>query len=184
MNKQFRLLEHPFYQQWTKGEITRDQLSCYARSYFDLVKMMPVFWENAVKGLKAESGESDKVIKDERFHIELWREFMAMFEGNDHKEMEDVVEEFMSMSPSKLLGAVHAFEVQQPDVARTKAEGLVKHYGFRKDETKYFDEHLNEAAHIQFGSALAEKHADTKEFADGYAEGAKIVYHALDRFLN
>lgn len=184
MDSQFRLLEHPFYQQWTKGEITQEQLSCYARSYFDFIKMMPVFWENAVKGLNAESRESADVINDERLHIELWREFMAKFDGNDYKDMNDVVGEFMSMSPSKLLGAVHAFEEQQPEVAKSKAEGLVRYYGFGSDETKYFDEHLKEEIHIRYGSDLAEKYADWNEFADGYAEGAMLAYRALDRFLN
>ncbi|MCE1164560.1 MAG: iron-containing redox enzyme family protein [Bacteroidetes bacterium] len=184
MNQQFRLLEHPFYQQWTRGEISGEQLSCYARSYFDFIKMMPAFWEKAVNGLNAGKGQSVEVIKDERRHIELWREFMSRFEGNDHKGMEDVVNEFMSMSPSKLLGAVHAFEIQQPEVAKSKTEGLLNFYGFAEGETKYFDEHLNEAAHIQFGSRLAEEYADPEEFREGYEEGSKIVYNALDRFLN
>jgi len=183
MVMRYKLLEHPFYQQWSRGEITRSQLSAYAHSYYEFVRLMPVFWEQALNGLGADAKESSDVINDEKSHTLLWENFRSKFEPCGHPGMNDLNEAFLSMNASRLLGAVHAFETQQPEVARTKSEGLLKHYGFGADETGYFDAHLNEAEHIKFGITIAEKYADRNEFEAGFAEGSRLVYDALDRFL-
>ena len=179
----FKLLEHPFYQQWSRGEITRSQLSAYAHSYYEFVRLMPVFWERALEELGADEKESIDVINDEKNHTVLWKNFKSKFEPCDYPEMKDLNEAFLSMNASRLLGAVHAFEAQQPEVAKTKTEGLLNHYGFGKDDTGYFDAHLNEAEHIKFGLKVADKYADRIEFEAGFAEGSRLVYNALDRFL-
>ncbi len=183
MEMRFKLLDHPFYQQWSRGEITRSQLSAYAHSYYEFVRLMPVFWEKALEGLGVDEKESIDVINDEKSHTVLWENFRSKFEKRGHPGMKDLNEAFLSMNASRLLGAVHAFEVQQPDVARTKTEGLLKHYGFGANETEYFDAHLNEAEHIKFGLKIADKYADRSEFEAGFAEGSELVYNALDRFL-
>lgn len=42
MNLKHKLLEHPFYQTWEKGEITKQQLSAYAKSYNEFITNIPV----------------------------------------------------------------------------------------------------------------------------------------------
>ena len=98
--------------------------------------------------------------------------------------MNDVVAELDAMSSSELLGAIHAFEMQQPDVAVTKKEGLLCHYGYESAELKYFDEHMDEEAHIAFGRQLAKQSANQDEFKRGFDRGAEIFYNALDKYLN
>ena len=88
------------------------------------------------------------------------------------------------MNPSELLGAIHSFEVQQPEVAKTKKEGLLNHYGFSEADTTYFDEHMNEAEHIEYGRKLANDFAVKSDFEKGFSRGSEIFYNALDRFLN
>ena len=88
------------------------------------------------------------------------------------------------MNPSRLLGALQAYEVQQPDVAATKKEGLIRHYGFSASDLTYFDEHQKEEAHIAYGCRLAERFADTREVDEGFAEGAELVYRSLDCFTS
>ena len=35
------LLKHPFYQKWSKGELTKGDLAFYAKEYFHLVERIP-----------------------------------------------------------------------------------------------------------------------------------------------
>ena len=179
-----KLLDHPFYQLWTKGEITKEQLSKYSYSYFELVKQIPVLWSQSVKGLNAESSVSDKVILEELSHISMCDKFKSKLDCENYPSMSDVNDELSKMNPSELLGAIHSFEVQQPEVAKTKKEGLLNHYGFNENDTIYFDEHMNEAEHIEYGSSLAKNYANQNDFENGFAKGSEIFYNALDRFLN
>lgn len=184
MKIQKKLLDHPFYQLWTKGEITEFQLAKYSHSYFELIKEIPNLWSQAISGLNADSPESQKLINEEIAHIELWNIFKNKQINTAYPGMSDVINELSEMNPSQLLGAIHSFEVQQPEVAKTKKDGLLKHYNFNETDTKYFDEHMNEAEHIQFGKTIAEKNANKTDFEQGFAKGSEIFYNALDRFLN
>ncbi len=184
MKLKHKLLEHPFYKLWNKGEITKDQLSKYSYAYLELVEQIPVLWAQSVKGLNAESPDSKKVILEESSHIPMWNQFKSKLHCENYPSMKDVNEELSKMNPSELLGAIHSFEIQQPEVAKTKKEGLLNHYGFREEDTIYFGEHMNEAEHIEFGKSIADKYANKNDFVNGFAKGSGIFYHALDRFLN
>lgn len=88
------------------------------------------------------------------------------------------------MTPSELLGALQSFEMQQPEVAATKKEGLLRHYGFLTDDLRYFDEHQREELHIAYGRSLADRFADPAEFDSGFASGSELIYHSLDEFTS
>lgn len=88
------------------------------------------------------------------------------------------------MSPSCLLGAINAFEVQQPEVALTKKIALINHYKFSNDEMLYFDLHMNEENHLLFADLLRENYANKSEFGRGFEEGSVIFYNSLDYFLD
>lgn len=184
MEPRQRLLDHPFYRAWTKGEITRDQLGAYHRSYAEFIRQVPVYWERVVLAFDEQAPGGREIVAEERSHIALWEEWGEDFPATGTAPgMSDVCREFDRLTPSQLLGALHAFEVQQPEVARTKRDGLLRFYGFRGEQLRYFDEHENEAKHIAFGSRMAETFADRKEFEAGFARGAEVVYHSLDRFV-
>ncbi len=184
MKLKHKLSEHPFYQLWNKGEITQDQLSKYSYAYLELVEQIPVFWAQSVKGLNAVSDESEKVVREETSHIPMWNQFKSKLKCDEYPSMKDINDELSKMNPSELLGAIHSFEVQQPEVAKTKKEGLLKYYGFSETDTVYFDEHMNEAEHIEFGKFLANSKANKTDFENGFTKGAELFYNALDRFLN
>jgi pyrroloquinoline quinone (PQQ) biosynthesis protein C len=136
-------------------------------------------------GLNAMDDQALAVIVDEHSHIGLWEEFESKLPHTfNYPVMNDVLDAFASMSPSELLGAIHAFEIQQPEVAKTKRAGLLEHYGFNSEEVKYFDEHLLEEEHIKFGSYLKNNAANIEEFNSGFDKGAELIYHSLDLFLN
>ena len=184
MKLKHKLLDHPFYQLWTKGEISKEQLSKYSYSYFELVRQIPVLWSQSIKGLNAESSDSDKLVLEELSHISMWNQFKSKLDCENYPAMDDVNEELSKMNPSELLGAIHSFEVQQPEVAKTKKEGLLNHYGFNDRDTVYFDEHINEEEHIEFGRNIANNYADKNDFEHGFSKGSEIFYYALDRFMN
>ncbi len=76
-----RLLDHPFYQRWNAGELTRDELQEYARQYYHYSLAFPTF----VSATHANSSDMvirqallENLIEEERGtenHPELWLRF-------------------------------------------------------------------------------------------------------------
>lgn len=185
MKLHYRLLDHPFYKAWTCGEINAEQLGKYHKSYSEFIEMMPIFWEKALKGLNCENPKGKEVINDEKSHIPLWQLWSCELpEFSEFPKMTGIINSFESMSASELLGAIHAFEIQQPEVAKTKKQGLIEHYGVDAEKLTYFDEHMNEAEHIRFAMEIADKYADKQEFERGFSIGSELIYNGLDMFMN
>jgi pyrroloquinoline-quinone synthase len=177
---QHSLLNHPFYQAWSHGTVTRGQLARYARSYAEFIAAMPAYWTRIGQEFAV---DTSAIVAEETQHVALWERWSAQLpQPADFPRMTEVLETFAACNASELLGAVHAFEIQQPGVARTKKDGLLAHYGFAEADTVYFDEHLNEQAHIDFGANLATTKADPVALQNGFNRGAKVVYHSLDLF--
>lgn len=180
-----KLLDHPFYKAWEKGEITKRQLAAYAASYNEFITMIPEFWSVVISTLDSKSDEGKKIINEETTHINLWKKWSEKLSAEqDYPSMNNEINAFNNLNPSELLGAIHAFEIQQPEVAKTKKEGLINHYGFSHSELKYFDEHMNEAEHIKYGDTLAKTRANYYDFERGFEKGSQIIYNSLDKFLN
>jgi pyrroloquinoline-quinone synthase len=178
-----RLLEHPFYQAWTCGQLSADQLARYHRGYARFIERFPSYWRSVVDAFSP-GVTGEWVVREERDHIDLWHRWGSAFPARgETPDMAGVLTAFDAMCPSRLLGAIHAFEVQQPEVARTKKDGLLRHYRVSPDSLSYFDEHMHEEQHIAYGLSLASRHADPVEFAEGVRQGATLIYEALDVFL-
>jgi len=181
MNLDFKLLNHPFYQAWSHGAVSREQLARYAHSYGEFIALMPDYWTRIGQGFKA---DTSKIVAEETVHALLWEKWTALLaEPSSYPRMTEVLEAFTGLTTSELLGAVQSFEIQQPDVARTKKAGLMAHYGFVATDTVYFDEHLREQEHIDFGQRLAAAKANPIEFQSGFNRSAELVYRSLDMFI-
>lgn len=184
MTLKYKLLEHPFYKSWSAGTVSTKQLANYAASYSEFIKQIPGFWEKIVKDFVPESVEGKKIIVEEMMHIPLWSKWQEKLDKVvNYPKMTELIEELRSMNSSQLLGAIHAFEVQQPEVAVTKKEGLLMHYGFEEKELTYFDEHIDEQEHIDFGKMLADNYADKDDFKYGFETGSELIYKGLDLFV-
>jgi pyrroloquinoline-quinone synthase len=153
------ILEHPFYQAWTKGELTRDQLATYARIYYPHVEAFPRYLEASISlatDPRARAELADN-LADERGnpapHDELWLDF-AEGVGADRREVTTaaphpaaarIVGTFESLTRESLatgVAALYAYESQQPEVSCTKGEGLRAHYGIGDAATlEYFAVH-------------------------------------------
>jgi pyrroloquinoline-quinone synthase len=159
------ILRHPFYQAWERGELTREQLATYARIYYPHVRAFPRHLEAAMahatdEGIRAELADN---LADELGnpapHDELWVDFAegvgadraAVVAGGAHPAAERIVSTFGSLASASLasgLAALYAYESQQPEVSRTKADGLRTHYGIEDARTTaYFTVH--EAADVR-----------------------------------
>jgi pyrroloquinoline-quinone synthase len=179
-----RLLDHPFYQAWTRGEVREATLAEYHHAYAEFIRRIPSYWQDVVLAFGVTSPLTAEIIREETEHIHLWNLWGAALPNpRGRASLQEAIEGFNAFNPSALLGALQAFEVQQPEVARTKKEGLLRHYRLHEADLRYFDEHLAEEKHIAFGSRLAATHAHPADFEEGFHLGAGLVYRSLDQFV-
>lgn len=184
MELKYRLLDHPFYKSWSDGKITKEQLSKYSLSYLELIERIPLYWEKVIKEFVPDSTEGKTVITEELSHIPMWKKWSSQLDYYDNfPKMSDLFQLIENMNASELLGTLHAFEIQQPEVAMTKKQGLLNFYNFSEKDLIYFDEHIDEDNHIQFGKALSEQYANQQDFAKGFDLGSKLLYSSLDKFI-
>lgn len=133
----WNVLEHPFYQRWSAGELTRAELAEYAAQY-----------RHAVVALAdaAATGSSPEHAREERDHIALWDAFAAGC-GSQPAEATATTAactEAWTAGDDALerLAVLYAIESAQPAIATTKLDGLLTHYGFtRGAATEYFELH-------------------------------------------
>ena len=136
--RRWNVLEHPFYRRWECGELTREELAFYAGEYSHAVV--------ALADAAAAAGDSTHAA-EEVAHIALWDDFAAALDATlDRKpapETRACADAWRREDPLEARAVLYAVEAGQPDVSRTKLEGLVDHYGFQTDTdaTAYFALH-------------------------------------------
>ncbi len=139
---QWNLLNHPFYQAWSAGTLPTSALQSYATEYGAFIRELPQGW----RALGDE--EAARVEED---HARLWDEFATALSTRVGNATVPQVQALVATAkdlfsePATALGALYAFEVQQPKTAESKLEGLATHYkdlpaGIRP----YFEAHAQE----------------------------------------
>jgi pyrroloquinoline-quinone synthase len=140
------LLKHPFYQLWSQGKLTRENLREYAISYYPHVAAFPTYVSGVHSGCEDAALRQElleNLIEEERGtenHPALWRRF-AVALGADASELAaaprtpevaDAIAEFRRDARrlgGRGLAALYAYESQIPEVSKTKREGLGAFYG-------------------------------------------------------
>jgi pyrroloquinoline-quinone synthase len=153
------ILGHRFYVAWQNGTLTSEQLSTYARLYWPHVAAFPTYLENAVTQADdaVTRAELEDNLRDERHHpkphAELWLDFGAgvgadrqtLSTASAHPAATRLVETISRLTATDIdsgLGALYAYESQQPEVSSQKAAGLREHYGVTApDALAYFTLH-------------------------------------------
>ncbi len=152
------MLSHPFYQAWTEGRLSLDDLRGYACQYFHHVEAFPravsavhsACPDRAGRRMLAENlAEEEGLGEGKQDHATLWMMFaeglgassgdVAGVELND--ETRALIETFQRLSARSYasgLGALYAYESQFPGVARAKIDGLVERYGLTDEATLRF----------------------------------------------
>ena len=140
------LLKHRFYQAWTMGTLTRDDLAYYSQQYFQQEARFPRY-VSAVHSncpeIKTRQMLLENLTHEEsgpENHPELWLAFAgtvgasreSVLSAEMNAGTKKCVDSFTKLSRGSWqtgLAALYAYEVQQPAVAKTKIDGLKKNYG-------------------------------------------------------
>jgi pyrroloquinoline-quinone synthase len=190
------LLTHPFYQAWTRGELSREALKDYARQYYHHVAAFPTY----LSAVHANTEDQDvrrhilSNLMDEEAgspnHPELWLQFADSLgvSPNDAKNVEkwaetqNLIDTFRSVcrdgSSVDGLAALYAYESQIPAVSESKIDGLKKFYGITDPSgTQYFEVHIEaDKEHAATERALLTENLDN--------DSAESAGAAVDRVLD
>ena len=196
----YDLLQHPFYQAWSKGELTRDELREYASEYWHHVSAFPTYLsalharlEDApLRRTVLENLADEEGLPACRAHSDLWMDF-ATGMGADATVVRDrtlqpetaaLIAHFrgaMQTSPATALASLYTYESRVPAIARTKAEGLKQHYSADQATARYFTIHQTADVHHAkvWRDAIEAELAAHPEDADGALDAAEATAAAL-----
>ena len=155
------LLLHPFYQCWTRGDLSLGALRDYARQYYHHVAAFPTY----LSALHAHTDDEAtrrhilaNLVDEEAGnpnHPELWLRFAEGLgvaredvRGIElWEETRNLIGTFRSVcrdrGTAEGLSALYAYESQIPAVAESKIEGLRKFYGLTNArDLAYFHVHI------------------------------------------
>jgi len=160
----YDLLCHPFYQAWSAGTLTREDLREYSGNYYQHVAAFPTY----LAGLYSRLDEGDlrravvSNLADEegldgnpsnRPHSELWLDFAEGMGANREEarhtqpinEVAGLIAHFKRVgqesSAAEALAAFYVYESQVPRVAKEKARGLREMYDADAKTCGYFTLH-------------------------------------------
>lgn len=132
------LLKHPFYQAWSAGSLPVEALKVYAQEYGTFINILDDGWKTL--------GDLETA-EEEREHAELWEQFAFAMEAEINTpqiiQTKELIKASQSLfaAPATTLGAMYAFEAQQPATAKSKLEGLKTHYSLPAEVEPYFEVH-------------------------------------------
>ncbi|MGI0025429.1 MAG: iron-containing redox enzyme family protein, partial [Nitrososphaera sp.] len=146
------LLKHPFYQMWSEGKLTIDHLKGYSKEYFQLVKAVPGIVENVASAFPSNQDIATNA-KEETDHVAPWVRFASAlgvspeeligYKGDQKSNAAvEMIRNLSSASFEEAVAAMYAYEVELPNISRTKIDGLKKFYQMdSKDALEYFEIH-------------------------------------------
>jgi pyrroloquinoline-quinone synthase len=135
----WNLLEHSFYQRWTRGELTRAELGDYVGQYAHVVRAVPG-WLEQVRG--GDTAELARHAAEEQSHVALWTKFgEALGLSSDairQAPANAATTRLIRLGDELAAGGdaapvVWALEAQTPAVAAAKLTGLSAFYGIGPD---------------------------------------------------
>jgi pyrroloquinoline-quinone synthase len=198
------LLKHPFYQLWSRGELTLETLREYAISYYPHVAAFPTYVSGVHAGCEDPALRQElleNLIEEERGtenHPALWRKFAAALGAAASDlavsprtpEVAAAIAEFRRAtregSTAEGLAALYAYESQIPEVSKTKREGLCAFYGIEEgDATRFFSVHEKaDVWHREVEREALSRVADTPEAREKALDAARRCCDALNRALD
>ncbi|HSI73212.1 MAG TPA: iron-containing redox enzyme family protein [Fimbriimonas sp.] len=144
------LNSHPFYQEWRMGTLPTEKLTDYAGEYGRFVATIAKGWDTIGMAHYAE---------EEREHELLWNDFKAelgctTLSQRPQTEVLVSAADNLFATPAEAVGALYAFEAQQPHTSRSKLDGLNEHYNMSEKAKHYFVVHADDVHEVE---DLAEK---------------------------
>ena len=203
--ERYDLLQHAYYQAWSNGELTREDLREYASEYWHHVSAFPAYLsalhsrlpDGKLRRTVLENLVDEEGLQEGAPHTDLWMDFAA---GMGAKEetvrsrkldpktvaLLDHYRAAVGKSPAEALAALYAYESRVPAIAKTKAEGLEQHYGADAQTRRYFTVHTTADVHHarvwhDLLSAELASHPEQSEAALQAAEdAARALWNTLD----
>ncbi len=197
------VLEHPFYQRWSAGELSAGELDLYAGEYRHAVQALADASALSAECARAQDAESlaatrsdglRRHAEEEAAHVALWGRFeravaVAPAATPESRSACAGLEQTRACvrawtageSLLEHLAVLYAIEASQPEISATKIRGLTEHYGFTAEgpATEYFRLHqLRDVAHAREAAELiALLMADSEDAA---AEATRMLARASD----
>lgn len=165
IRERWDVLQHPFYQRWSAGELTREELAVYAGEYRHAVVALA---DASAAAAETASGELRDELRghaaEEAAHVALWDCFAKAAGGDVGRVPAPETAECAAAwaRPGRdLLGslvALYAIESAQPAISETKLAGLREHYAYADGPaTAYFSLHaVRDIEHAAAERALIE----------------------------
>jgi pyrroloquinoline-quinone synthase len=203
--ERYDLLKHPFYQAWSNGELTRDDLREYASEYWHHVSAFPAYLsalhsqlpDGKLRRVVLENLADEEGLEDGTPHSDLWMDFARGMGADDSSvrsreigaETRALLQHYrgaMAKSPTEALAALYAYESRVPAIAKTKAEGLEQHYRADAATRRYFTVHTTADVHharVWRDALTAELAARPEESEAALAaaeDAARALWTALD----
>lgn len=154
------LLKHKFYQMWSAGSLSLDDLRGYSKEYFQLVRAVPVLVDNVLQQVTPEiernyapSATIKHNLDEEKEHIAPWISFAnsigvtekELFEYACTAKTQEAVAEMLKLTNGSFsagISTLYTYEKQLPEISTKKIEGLMKFYGVQKNKAlDYFRIH-------------------------------------------
>jgi pyrroloquinoline-quinone synthase len=205
--RECNVLEHPFYERWSAGELSAKELGFYAGEYRHAV----VALARTSAGAAAEAGVEHRAglerhAAEEQSHVALWDEFAraaaaaggqstdgrgasadrpaAEADTADGGALDETKECVRSWTAGEdlleHLAVLYAIEAGQPEVARTKLAGLVERYGYSPEgpAVEYFELHATlDVEHARQARELIEELMSSEE-AEACEQAERMVARA------
>jgi pyrroloquinoline-quinone synthase len=192
--KGLRLLNHPFYLRWEAGELADSELAEYAGQYRHFEAMLPRFLGALAASLP--EGDARRAVAanladecgDPVPHLELFDRFADALGApvaratSATQALLGAYNTVLADGPAPALAGLLAYELQAPEIAKSKAAGLRAHYDLNEDALAFWDHHATlDVAH---GAWTAEALAGLDAQEDTVAGATRIVAEAWWAFLD
>lgn len=187
--ERWNVLRHPFYRRWSAGELTAAELARYSGQYRHAVEAIATLSADAADAVP-DHPELRRHAAEELGHVRLWDGFVAASGGNPADEPTVETERCVRAwtedgDPLSKLVRLYAIESGQPQISRTKLDGLRDHYGFEDGPgTAYFTVH--EGRDVEHAAEVRELIARraSPDDADRLASAAEAAFRANWRLLD
>jgi len=183
------VLNHPFYQRWSAGELSREELARYSGQYRHAVEAIATM-SDSVADAMPDREDLRRHAAEEHGHLRLWDGFLDEVGGDAGDEPTPETAECMRTWTAdgdalETLARLYAVESGQPPISRTKREGLLERYGFDDGAgTAYFRIHeTRDVEHAADARELIEELASDDD-GDRIAAAAESAFRSNWRLLD
>jgi pyrroloquinoline-quinone synthase len=152
----YDLLAHSFYQAWSAGKLSREQLRAYALEYFHMVAAFPTFLsalhcrlnDGSLRRAVLRNLAEEEV--EGRAYTDMWMDFAEglglssnqVRRSQPSAPLRHLIEQFYRSasqdSPAQVLAAIYAYASQVPRICGENARALLQHYGADARTCGYF----------------------------------------------